>query len=146
MSDLNRVTLIGRLGADPETRHTQGGKTVCTLRLATGEKWRDKQTGEMQERTEWHSVVLFDRRAEVASEYLAKGSLVYIEGQLRTEKYTDKEGVERYTTKIYASDLKLLGSRPDGGRSHERAPAAKPAGRPAQRQAEPDFDDDLAPF
>ena len=113
MSGVNKVFLIGRLGADPETRQTGTGKSVTNIRLATSEAWKDKQTGEPQERTEWHSVVFFDRVAEVASQYLRKGSMAYVEGRLQTEKYTDKQGIERYATKIRADVLQLLGSKND---------------------------------
>lgn len=113
MSGVNKVILIGRLGADPESRQTGSGKSVTNIRLATSEAWKDKQTGEQQERTEWHSVVFFDRVAETASQYLRKGSMAYVEGRLQTEKYTDKQGIERYVTKIRADVLQLLGSKND---------------------------------
>ena len=113
MSGVNKVFLIGRLGADPETRQTAGGKSVTNIRLATSEAWKDKQTGEPQERTEWHSVVFFDRVAEIASQYLRNGARAYVEGRLQTEKYTDKQGIERYATKIRADVLQLLGSKND---------------------------------
>ena len=111
---VNKVILIGNLGADPETRAMPSGTTVANLRVATSESWRDKQTGEQQERTEWHRVAFFGRLAEVAGEYLRKGSQVYIEGSLRTRKWQDKQGNERYSTEIVGNDLQMLGGRGGG--------------------------------
>jgi single-strand DNA-binding protein len=123
---VNKVILIGNLGADPETRAMPSGTTVANLRVATSESWRDKQTGEQQERTEWHRVAFFGRLAEVAGEYLRKGSQVYIEGSLRTRKWQDKQGNERYSTEIIGNDLQMLGARGGAGGS----PASgDPAGR-----------------
>jgi single-strand DNA-binding protein len=112
---INKVILIGNLGADPETRAMPSGTTVANLRLATSESWRDKQSGEQQERTEWHRVALFGRLAEIAAEYLKKGSQVYIEGSLRTRKWQDKQGNERYSTEIIGNELQMLGGRGGGG-------------------------------
>ena len=112
---VNKVIIIGNLGADPESRAMPSGASVANLRIATTESWRDKQSGEQQERTEWHRVALFGRLAEVASEYLRKGSQVYIEGSLRTRKWQDKQGNERYTTEIVANDMQMLGGRGGGG-------------------------------
>ncbi|MBS0365154.1 MAG: single-stranded DNA-binding protein [Proteobacteria bacterium] len=112
---INKVILIGHLGADPETRAMPSGSTVANLRIATTESWRDKQSGEQQERTEWHRVALFGRVAEIAAEYLRKGSQVYIEGSLRTRKYQDKQGNERYSTEIVGNDMQMLGGRGGGG-------------------------------
>ena len=112
---INKVILVGNLGADPETRYTAGGSAITNIRLATSESWKDKQTGENQERTEWHRVVLFGRLGEIAGEYLKKGRQVYIEGSLRTNKYTDKEGVERYSTDIVANEMQMLGGGGEGG-------------------------------
>ncbi|KAB2896975.1 MAG: single-stranded DNA-binding protein, partial [Dokdonella sp.] len=112
---INKVILVGNLGADPETRYTTAGGAVTNIRLATSEQWRDKQSGENQERTEWHRVVLFGKLGEIAGEYLKKGRQVYIEGSLRTNKYTDKDGVERYTTDIIASEMQMLGGGGGGG-------------------------------
>jgi single-strand DNA-binding protein len=112
---VNKVILVGNLGADPETRAMPSGATVANLRIATSESWRDKTSGEQQERTEWHRVALFGRLAEVASEYLRKGSQVYIEGSLRTRKWQDKQGNERYSTEIVANDLQMLGGRGGAG-------------------------------
>lgn len=117
MAALNKVLLIGNLGADPETRYTTSGDPVCNIRLATTESWKDKQTGEQKEATEWHRVVFYNRLAEVAGQYLKKGSQVYIEGKIKTRKWTDKDGVERYTTEIQASEMKMLGGRQDGTNS-----------------------------
>jgi len=112
---VNKVIIVGNLGADPETRAMPSGSTVANLRIATTENWKDRQTGEQQERTEWHRVVLFGRLGEVAAEYLRKGSQVYIEGSLRTRKWTDKQGNERYSTEIVGNDMQMLGGRGGGG-------------------------------
>ena len=106
---INKVILVGNLGADPEVRYTAGGTAIASLSIATSEQWTDKQSGQKQERTEWHRVKLFGRLAEIAGEYLKKGRQVYVEGSLRTDKYTGKDGVERYSTDIIASDLQMLG-------------------------------------
>jgi single-strand DNA-binding protein len=108
---INKVILIGNLGQDPETRAMPSGKAVTNVRLATSDSWRDKQTGEQKEQTEWHSVVFFDRLAEIAAEYLRKGSQVYIEGRIRTRKWQDKSGNDRYTTEIIANEMQMLGGR-----------------------------------
>jgi single-strand DNA-binding protein len=107
---INKVILVGNLGADPETRAMPSGMTVANLRIATSESWRDKQSGEQQERTEWHRVALFGRLGEIAAEYLKKGSQVYIEGSLRTRKWQDKQGNERYSTEIVGNEMQMLGS------------------------------------
>ena len=112
---VNKVILIGNLGADPETRAMPSGASVANLRIATSESWRDKTSGEQQERTEWHRVALFGRLAEIASEYLRKGSQVYIEGSLRTRKWQDKQGQERYSTEIVGNELQMLGGRGGSG-------------------------------
>jgi len=124
---INKVILIGNLGADPETRAMPSGTTVANLRVATSESWRDKQTGEQQERTEWHRVALFGRLAEVAGEYLRKGSKVYIEGSLRTRKWQDKEGKDRYSTEIVGNDMQMLDGR--GGGAGGAASAGGGGGR-----------------
>ncbi len=160
---VNKVILIGTCGADPETRYGANGNAITTLRMATNESWTDKNTGEKQERTEWHRVKLFGRTAEIASEYLHKGKQVYIEGKLRTEKYTDKDGIERYSTDIVGDELQLLGGTPgaaaDGeagrpaGQPRPSAPAQRAAPARGERPAQParsaappqDFDDDI-PF
>ncbi len=114
MASVNKVILLGNLGRDPETRYTTGGDAVTNLRIATTEQWKDK-SGEKQEKTEWHSVVLFGRTAEIAAEYLKKGRSVYIEGRLQTRKYTDKEGVEKYSTEIVGDRMQLIGGAREGG-------------------------------
>lgn len=139
MSSLNRVTIMGNLGKDPEVRYTQGGDAICNITVATSETWKDKN-GEKQEKTEWHRIVFFGRQAEIAGEYLKKGRPVLVEGKLQTRKWTDKDGVEKYTTEIVASNLVLMGGRDDG----ERSAPSKPAGKPASKNAA-DFDDDI-PF
>ncbi|QWT20250.1 single-stranded DNA-binding protein [Bacillus sp. NP157] len=111
---INKVIIVGNLGADPETRYTGSGTAITSLRLATSENWTDKQSGEKQERTEWHRVKLFGKLAEIAGEYLKKGRQVYIEGSLRTDKYTDKDGVERYSTDIIANEMQMLGGQGGG--------------------------------
>ena len=110
MASVNKIILIGNLGADPETRDLPSGGTICNLRLATTEKWKDKTTGETKEISEWHRVVLFRKLAEIAGQYLKKGASVYIEGRIRTRKWQDKDGQERYTTEIEASEMKMLGA------------------------------------
>src|SRR5580692_11988545 len=128
---INKVILIGHLGADPETRAMPSGMTVANLRLATSENWKDKQSGEQQERTEWHNVAMFGRLAEIAGEYLRKGSQVYIEGRLRTRKWQDKSGADRYTTEIVANDMQMIGGRGGagggGGEPRERSAPAEPS-------------------
>ena len=125
---INKVILVGNLGADPETRYSTSGSAITQIRIATSESWKDKQTGEQQERTEWHRVKFFGRLAEIAGEYLRKGSQVYVEGSLRTDKYTDKDGIERYSTDIVANEMQMLGGRAGegggggGGSRGERAP------------------------
>jgi single-strand DNA-binding protein len=125
---VNKVILIGNLGADPETRAMPSGTTVANLRVATSESWRDKQSGEQQERTEWHRVAFFGRLAEVAGEYLRKGSQVYIEGSLRTRKWQDKQGNDRYSTEIIGNDLQMLGGRGGAGGAPAGAGGAAEAG------------------
>lgn len=112
---INKVILIGNLGADPEVRHMPNGSAVATLNIATSEGWKDKQTGEQHERTEWHRVVLFQRLAEIAGEYLKKGAKIYIEGRLQTRKWQDKTGQDRFTTEIVANDLQMLDGRGGSG-------------------------------
>jgi single-strand DNA-binding protein len=139
---VNKVILLGYLGQDPETRAMPSGKAVTNLRIATTESWRDKASGETKEQTEWHSVVFFDRLAEVASEYLKKGSQVYIEGRLRTRKYTDKNGVDRYATEILGSEMQMLGGRGQGAGGSPRPAAAE---APAAAHPHEAYDDDI-PF
>jgi single-strand DNA-binding protein len=120
MSRVNRVFLLGYLGADPEKRETSSGSLVTNLRLATSEQWTDKQTGEKKEQTEWHRVVIFGRLAEVAAQYLHKGSQVYVEGRLQTRKWQGQDGQDRYTTEVVASDMRLLG----GGEEEAKEPTS----------------------
>ena len=155
MKGINKVILIGNLGQDPEIRYTSGGMAIATLSLATSESWRDKQTGEQKERTEWHRVVLVGKLAEVAGQYLKKGSQVYVEGKLQTRKWQDQSGQDRYTTEVqvdsFTGVLQMLGGKPQQGSSQKAQPQppASPAATPSagQQSNEPpfDYDDDL-PF
>lgn len=138
MSGLNKVQIIGHLGADPDQRFMPSGKAVTNIRVATSETWKDKQTGDKKEKTEWHSIVFFEKLAEIAGEYLRKGSQVYIEGKLQTRKWQDKEGKDRYTTEIIAQQMQMLGGKPQGERPAKQE-------RPAQSDNEGGFDDDI-PF
>jgi single-strand DNA-binding protein len=115
MASVNKVILLGNLGRDPEVRYTPNGAAVCNLRIATTRNWKNRESGERQEETEWHSVVLYDRQAEIAGEYLRKGRPVYIEGRLKTRKWQDKDGNDRYTTEIVAESMQLMGGRDGGG-------------------------------
>ena len=149
---INKVILVGHLGADPETRYMPSGGAVTNLRIATNEQWKDKTSGDQQERTEWHTVAMFGRLAEIAGEYLRKGSHVYIEGKLRTRKWQDKEGHDRWTTEIIANEMQMLGGRPEASapaRVADTVAEMPSAGARAQAQgksgATPDFDDDI-PF
>lgn len=147
---VNKAILIGNLGNDPDMRYTAGGAAVANISIATAESWRDKETGEQQERTEWHRVVFFGRLAEIVGEYLRKGSQVYIEGRIQTRKWQDKEGQDRYTTEIVANELQMLGSK--GGSANyesspqpqQSAPAPQAAASSSPAPAD-DFDDDI-PF
>ncbi len=147
---INKVILVGNLGADPETRYMPSGSAVTNLSVATSESWKDKQTGEQNERTEWHKVVMFDRLAEIAAEYLRKGSQVYIEGKLQTRKWQDRDGNDRWTTEIRANEMQMLGGRGGaGGGSFGGGGGGggqKAGGGSAPPQPGPDdFDDDI-PF
>ena len=157
MASVNKVILLGNLGRDPETRYTTGGDAVTNLNIATSEQWKDK-SGEKQERTEWHRVVLFGRQAEIAGEYLKKGRSVYIEGRLQTRKYTDKDGVEKYSTEIVGDRMQLIGGSREGGGGdvefsggggaparRETAGAAASGGKGGGKKNVDDFDDDI-PF
>ena len=166
MASVNKVILIGNLGKDPEVRYLPSGAAICNVTIATSRQWKDKTSGEKQEETEWHRVTFFDRMAEIAGEYLKKGRPVYVEGRLKTRKYTDKDGVEKYTTEITATEMQLLGGReggmgggsPDDGggdmrESRESRPARSapppraPAPKPAAKSSTgfDDMDDDI-PF
>jgi single-strand DNA-binding protein len=155
---INKVILVGNLGADPETRYTASGSAITRITVATSESWRDKQTGENQERTEWHRVVFFNRLAEIAGEYLRKGRQVYIEGSLRTNKWQDQSGQDRYTTEVIASEMQMLGGRGDdaparssqGGFRENAAPARQASEKSNEQspvfQGEDNFTDDDIPF
>ena len=164
MASVNKVILVGNLGADPETRYMPNGDAVCNIRLATTESWKDKASGERKEITEWHRVVFYRRLAEIAGEYLRKGSSVYVEGRIRTRKWQDKDGQDRYTTEIEATEMQMLGQRGGcdgqqyGGESsappsRQQQRSAPTRGAPASRPAPPpsggggfaDMDDDI-PF
>lgn len=161
MASVNKVILVGNLGRDPEVRYAPSGAAICNVTIATSRQWKDKNSGERQEETEWHRVVFYDRLAEIAGEYLKKGRPVYVEGRLKTRKWTDKDGVEKYTTEIIAQEMQLLGGREGGGMGGddmggggERAPAPRsapapraPAGKPAAKSSTgfDDMDDDI-PF
>src|SRR3979411_2145535 len=121
MASVNKVIIVGNLGADPETRYTPSGDAVTNIRVATTDRWKDKASGEMKEATEWHRIAFFGRLAEVAGEYLKKGSQVYVEGSLRTRKWQDKEGKERTTTEIVADRMQMLGSRQGAGDASARS-------------------------
>ncbi len=169
MASVNKVILIGHLGRDPEVRYAPSGSAICNATLATSRSWKDKSSGDKVEETEWHRVVFYDRLAEIAGEYLKKGKQVYIEGRLKTRKWTDKDGIEKYTTEIVASDMTMLGSREgmgggggggggggadEGGGAPARSPSqspnpprSAPAPKPAAKSATgfDDMDDDI-PF
>jgi single-strand DNA-binding protein len=159
MASVNKVIIVGNLGRDPEVRYTPNGSAVCNVSVATTRSWKNKESGDKTEETEWHRVVFYDKLAEIAGEYLKKGRSVYVEGRLKTRKWQDKDGVEKYTTEIVATDMQMLGSREGmgGGQSSEEgggyeraAPAARPAAAAANRPAAKssgfsDMDDDI-PF
>ena len=166
MASVNKVILVGNLGKDPETRYAPSGDAICNITLATTDTWRDKASGEKREATEWHRVVFFGKLAEIAGQYLRKGSQVYVEGSLRTRKWQDKDGQDRYTTEIIANEMKMLGGKsdrsggsapfpgPEGGEpeftpasrpQHQSAPAARAPTPPAAPAGDSGFDDDI-PF
>lgn len=136
---VNKIILLGNLGADPEMRNTQAGKAVANLSIATSESWTDKNTGQKQEKTEWHKVVLFDRLAEVAGQYLKKGSKIYIEGKLQTRKWQNQQGVDQYTTEIVGNEMQMLDSRSDGGGQQQGYAAPQYQQQPAQQQVQPQY-------
>lgn len=154
---INKVILVGHLGADPETKYMPSGGAVTNIRLATSEAWKDKQSGEMQERTEWHRVVMFNRLGEIAAEYLRKGSQVYIEGSIRTRKWQGNDGQDRYTTEIVANEMQMLGGRgggegggggggrPSGGGQSSRSSGGNYDRPPPMDEPQIDPDDDI-PF
>ena len=152
MASVNKVILVGNLGADPEVRYTPNGDQVTNIRLATTDRWKDKSSGEMREATEWHRIVFYRRLAEIAGEYLKKGAQVYIEGRLRTRKWTGQDGVEKYTTEIEATELQMLGGRRDESEPRQQQPARQQTSSNPQRSSQApasggfqDFEDDV-PF
>ncbi len=167
MASVNKVIIVGNLGRDPEVRYLPSGGAVCNIAVATSRQWKDKTSGDKQEETEWHRITFFDRMAEIAGEYLKKGRSVYVEGRLKTRKYTDKDGVEKYATDIIATEMQLLGGRESGGGGggggydddsgasaapaprnappQRTAPAPKPAAGKASSTGFDDMDDDI-PF
>ena len=136
MASINKVILIGNLGGDPEIRYLPNGDATATISIATTDKWKDRNTGEVQEKTEWHRVKFFRRLAEIVDEYLKKGSSIYVEGQLRTQKWTDKQGIDRYTTEIFAREMKMLNTKQNV--------SSKPSDTPPPQNIE-DMEDDI-PF
>ncbi|MDH3350290.1 MAG: single-stranded DNA-binding protein [Gammaproteobacteria bacterium] len=142
---INKVIIVGNLGSDPETRYRPSGSAVTNLTVATNESWKDKQTGEQKDRTEWHKVAMFNRLAEVAAEYLRKGSQVYIEGKLRTRKWQDKNGQDRWTTEIIADEMQMLGGRGGGGSAAMGSSQDSGPSSPPPQAGPDDFDDDI-PF
>lgn len=147
MASVNKVIIIGHLGKDPETRYAPSGDAICNLTVATSETWKDKATGEKKEATEWHRVVMFQKLAEIATQYLRKGSQVYIEGRLQTRKWQDKDGTDRYTTEIRADQMKMLGGKSDGAerQSEPQQAASKPAPQQPSGGGFDSFPDDI-PF
>ena len=152
MASVNKVILVGNLGADPETKYLPSGDAVTNIRLATTDRWKDKASGETKEATEWHRIAFFGRLAEIAGEYLKKGSQVYVEGRIRTRKWQDKEGQDRYSTEIVADTMQMLGSRPGAGEPREpreapgaKASEAKPAAAKKPAGKFDDMEDDI-PF
>jgi len=137
---INKTITVGNLGQDPETRYTASGAAITNITVATSESWKDKTTGEPQEKTEWHRIVFFNRLAEIAGEYLKKGSQVYVEGKLQTRKWEDKEGNDRYSTEIVGNQLQMLGSRGNPAPQQQQG-----GGQTPQNNSAPEFDDDI-PF
>ena len=148
MASVNKVILVGNLGADPETRYQPSGDAITNIRVATTDRWKDKASGEMKEATEWHRVAFFGRLAEVAGEYLKKGSQVYVEGRIRTRKYQDKDGIERYSTEIIGDRMQMLGSRAGAGEARNEAPPEPKGSGAAAKKPAGKFDDmeDDIPF
>ena len=142
---LNKVILIGRLGRDPETRYMPNGDAVCNFSIATSENWKD-QSGQKKERAEWHNITMYRKLAEIAAQYLKKGSLVYLEGKIQSRKYTGKDGIERTAYEIVCSEMKMLGGRAEGGEGQQHTPPPPPARQqPAAPIPKDDIDDDI-PF
>ncbi|HCF2191707.1 single-stranded DNA-binding protein [Pseudomonas aeruginosa] len=148
MRGVNKVILVGNVGSDPETRYMPNGNAVTNITLATSESWKDKQTGQQQERTEWHRVVFFGRLAEIAGEHLRKGSQVYVEGSLRTRKWQGQDGQDRYTKEIIVDmhgQMQMLGCKPGNEQADQSRPSPQQQSAPQQRSAQDEFDDDI-PF
>lgn len=144
---INKCILVGNLGADPEVKYTSSGSCICEIRIATSESWKDKQTGEQQERTEWHRITFFGKLGEIAGEYLKKGSQVYVEGKIRTDEY-ERDGVKKYSTKVIADEMQMLGGKPGGDSERQSSsPRSKPPQQPARASA-PSFEEapDKLPF
>ena len=148
MSDLNMVQIIGRLGKDPEMHYTSSGTAIANVTVATSDKWKDKQTDEPKEKTEWHRVVFFARLGEIAGEYLVKGAQVYIRGKLQTRKWQDNDGNDRYTTEIVGQEMQMLGKKSDNAPASDKGYRDKPQGQEKQANKPEDggFDDDDIPF
>lgn len=148
MASINKVILVGNLGRDPEMRSLPNGDAVCNIAIATTESWKDKSTGEKRELTEWHRISLFRKLAEIAGQYLKKGSQVYIEGRLQTRKWKDKEGIERYTTEIIADNMQMLGNKASSGDSpeHQGGHNARSLSQKSLGRSAPDFGEESIPF
>ena len=143
---VNKVILVGNLGKDPEMHYTAAGAAICNITIATSESWNDKQSGEKVEKTEWHRVVFFRKLAEIAGEWLTKGSQVYVEGKLQTRKWQDQSGADRYTTEIVCNEMQMLGGRGGTEPAQASKPASQPASKPASKPADDPFGDDDIPF
>lgn len=137
MASVNKAIIVGNIGKDPEVRYAESGDAICNITVATSETWKDKATGEKKESTEWHRISFFGKLAEIAGQYLKKGSSVYVEGSIRTRKWTDKEGQERYTTEIRGDQMVMLGGKPDG--AQQQQPRQE---KPAAKKSDASFDDD----
>lgn len=148
MASVNKAIIVGNMGKDPEVRYTASGEAMCNITVATSENWKDKATGEKKELTEWHRISFFGKLAEICGQYLKKGSQVYVEGSIRTRKWTDKDGQERYTTEIRGDEMKMLGSKSDGGQRNQDSEPTDYAPAPAKNKPKPSFDDlgDDIPF
>ena len=146
MASVNKVILVGNLGSDPEMRYLQNGDAVCNIKIATSESWKDKQTGDKKEATEWHRVVFFRQLAEIAGKYLKKGSSVYVEGKITTRKWQDKDGADRYTTEITGNEMKMLGGGRQDGDSGERTQQRREPERKEPAKKSDPFDDEDIPF
>lgn len=149
MASINKAIIVGNLGKDPETRYAPSGDCICNITVATTDRWKDRASGEMKEQTEWHRVSFFGKLAEIAGQHLKKGSQVYVEGSLRTRKWQDKDGTDRYTTEIRGDVMQMLGSRGESGGqqssapARQQAPARAPAQQPAESRGFEDFSDDI---